>query len=68
MKSWTYGKVTRLAARVATSIGRAAAQAQSRAVSLDMAETLAVVALLSWIHRQYSPPVYNVTDPSNVGL
>lgn len=39
--------MTGLAAVVAASAGTSAAQAQSRAISLDMAKTLAVVALLS---------------------
>lgn len=41
----SYRKVTRLATSVASTAG-SSAQAQSGAVSLDMAETLAVVALL----------------------
>jgi hypothetical protein len=41
----TYGKVTGLAAVVAAAVGTAV-QAQGRAVSLDVTETLAVVALL----------------------
>lgn len=40
----TYSKVTGLAAVVAAAVG--AVQTQSGAVSLDMAEALAVVALL----------------------
>lgn len=40
-------KVTRLAAVVAAAAGASTAQAESRAVSLDVAQTLAVVALLS---------------------
>jgi homoserine acetyltransferase len=40
----THGKVTRLAAVVAASAG--SAQAKSWAVSLDVSEALAVVALL----------------------
>lgn len=43
----TYGKVTGLAAVVAAAAGAGAAQAEGRAVSLDVAQTLAVVALLS---------------------
>lgn len=42
----TYGKVTRLAARVAAAVGGATADAEGRAVSLNVAEALAVVALL----------------------
>jgi hypothetical protein len=38
--------VTGLAAAVAAAAGASAAQAESRAVSLDVAKTLAVVALL----------------------
>ena len=45
----TYGKVAGLAARVAAAVGSATADAESRAVSLDVTETLAVVALLGWI-------------------
>jgi hypothetical protein len=41
-----YSKVTGLAAVVAPSAGAGAAQAEGRAVSLDVAKTLAVVALL----------------------
>jgi len=40
------GKVARLAARVAAAVGGTTADAKSRAVSLDVTETLAVVALL----------------------
>lgn len=42
-----YSKVTGLAAVVAAAAGASTAQAESRAVSLDVAQTLAVVALLS---------------------
>ena len=42
----TYGKVTRLTARVAAAVGSTTADAESRAVSLNVAEALAVVALL----------------------
>lgn len=45
----TYGKVTRLTARVAAAVGSTTADAESRAVSLNVAEALAVVALLGWI-------------------
>jgi hypothetical protein len=38
--------MTRLTARVALASARAAAQTQSRAISLNVTETLAVVALL----------------------
>lgn len=41
------GQVTSKAARVATSAGASSTQAEGRAVSLDVAKTLAVVALLS---------------------
>jgi hypothetical protein len=44
----TYGKVAGLAARVAATVGGTTADAEGRAVSLDVAETLAVVALLGW--------------------
>lgn len=54
----TYSQVTRLAARVAASASSAAAQTQSRAVSLYMAEALAVVALLRWIHLSAPPSSY----------
>jgi len=40
--------VARLAARVAAAVGGTTADAKSRAVSLDVTETLAVVALLGW--------------------
>lgn len=43
----TYGEVTRLAARVAAAVGGTTADAEGRAVSLNVAEALAVVALLS---------------------
>lgn len=42
----TYGKVTGLAARVAAAVGSTTANAEGRAVSLNVAEALAVVALL----------------------
>ena len=42
----TYGEVTRLATGVATSTASGTTQAQSRAVSLDMSQTLAMIALL----------------------
>jgi len=42
----TYSKVTRLATVVAAAAGASAAQAEGRAVSLDVTKTLAVVALL----------------------
>lgn len=42
----TYGEMTRLAAVVATATCAGTAQAESRAVGLDVAEALAVVALL----------------------
>ena len=45
----TYGKVTRLASRVAATVGGTTADAKSRAVGLDVTKTLAVVALLGWI-------------------
>jgi uncharacterized membrane protein YecN with MAPEG domain len=41
--------VTRLAARVAATVGGTTADAKSRAVGLDVTKTLAVVALLGWI-------------------
>lgn len=43
----TYSKVTGLTAVVASAAGGITTQTESRAVSLDVAETLAVVALLS---------------------
>lgn len=49
MSGSTYCKVTCLAARVAAVVTSAAAYAQGRAVSLDMAKALTVVALLGWI-------------------
>ena len=42
----TYSEVAGLAAVVASTAGAGAAQAERRAVGLDVAETLAVVALL----------------------
>lgn len=48
----TYGKMAHLAARVAATATAASAQTQSRAVSLHMSESLAVVALLSCIRCQ----------------
>lgn len=42
----TYCKMADHAARVAATVGCASAQTKSRAISLDVAETLAVVALL----------------------
>lgn len=42
----TYSQVTRLATVVASTAGAGTAQAESRAVSLDVAKTLAVVTLL----------------------
>ena len=42
----TYSQVAGLAAVVATPAGAGAAQAQRRAISLDVAKTLAVVTLL----------------------
>lgn len=47
MSTRAYSKVTGLAAVVAAAAGASAAQTESRAVSLDVAQTLAVVALLS---------------------
>lgn len=46
--SETYGKVAGLAAVVAAAVGTAV-QAQGGAISLDVTETLAVVALLGWM-------------------
>jgi hypothetical protein len=40
--------MARLAAGIAATARSAAAQAQGRAVGLDMAKTLAVIALLGW--------------------
>ena len=45
-RTCTYSKVTGLATVVATTAGTGAAQAEGRAVGLDVAKTLAVVALL----------------------
>jgi urease gamma subunit len=42
----TYSQVAGLAAVIASATGGSAAQAESRAVGLDVAESLAVVALL----------------------
>lgn len=44
----TYGKMAGLVAVVAAAVGTAV-QAQGGAVSLDVAEALAVVALLGWM-------------------
>lgn len=46
--SETYGKVAGLAAVVAAAVGTTV-QTQGGTVSLDVAETLAVVALLGWM-------------------
>ena len=46
-KGQTYSKMARLAAVVAATAGSSAAQAKGRAISLDVTQTLAVVALLS---------------------
>ena len=46
--SSTYSDVADLSAGVAAASGSTAAQTKSGAVSLDVAETLAVVALLGW--------------------
>ena len=48
----TYSQMAGLTTRVAASASSAAAQPQSWAISLDVAESLAVVALLRWIHCQ----------------
>lgn len=48
-----YSKMARLATRVAASTSGAAADAQGRAVGLDVAEALAVIALLRLIHCQH---------------
>ena len=53
----TYGKVTRLAARVAATVGGATADAKSRAVGLNVTETLAVVALLGWTRCKHMSEV-----------
>lgn len=42
----TYGKMTRLAARVASATSTGSTNAKRRAVSLDMAKALAMIALL----------------------
>ena len=44
----TYGKVAGLAAVVTAAVGTTI-QAQGRAVSLDVTEALAVIALLGWM-------------------
>ena len=44
----TYGNVPDLAALVAAAASGSAAQTKGWAVGLDVAEALAVVALLSW--------------------
>lgn len=48
-----YCKVTWLAARVASAAGTSTAKSQRRAVSLDMAQSLTMVALLGWNIGQY---------------
>jgi len=47
MTTLTYSKMTRLAAVIAAAARRTATQAKGRAIGLNMAESLAVVALLS---------------------
>ena len=47
--STSYGKMANLATGIAATIGGTSAQTQSRAVSLDMTESLAVVALFSYV-------------------
>lgn len=49
--------MTRLAARVAATVGGTTADAKSRAVGLDVTETLAVVALLGWIRCKHMSEV-----------
>lgn len=46
-RSLAYGEMTRLAAVVAATTSTSTAQAKSRAVGLNVAKALAVVALLS---------------------
>lgn len=52
MSMSTYSKVTGLAAVVAAATGGATVQTKRGAVSLDVANALAVVALLGWDRRQ----------------
>lgn len=49
----TYSEMTRLVAVVAAATRGTAVQAQGRTVSLDMAQSLAVVALLGYMYSQY---------------
>ncbi|KAF1347757.1 hypothetical protein BDV97DRAFT_206848 [Delphinella strobiligena] len=53
--STTYCKVAYHAAGVAASIGCTAVQTKSRAISLHVSETLAVVALFACVIDQYHP-------------
>lgn len=48
LKSFTYGKVTGLAAGVAAGVASTTADTESRTVSLDVTKALAVVALLGY--------------------
>jgi hypothetical protein len=57
----TYGKVTGLAAVVAAAVGTAV-QAEGGAISLDVTETLAVVALLGWVVLDVLVAVAGVGD------
>lgn len=51
----TYSEMTRLAASVATTAGTGSTYAQGRAIRLDMAMTLTVVALLCCCHLSAFP-------------
>ncbi len=58
-KHFTYCQVPNLATRIATtSSGAGSAYAQSRAVSLDMAQTLAMVALLGYSMSEWFASIY----------
>lgn len=61
----TYGKVTGLAARVAAAVGGSTADAEGRAVSLNVAEALAVVALLGYT---YCKRLSSITRSVNYSL
>lgn len=53
--------MTGLAAVVATAAGSTAVQTKGRAVSLNMTQSLAVVALLGWgRNKNQSSPVYSI--------
>lgn len=60
----TYGKVTRLATRVAAAVGGTTADAEGRAVGLNVAEALAVVALLGYTYCKRLSSITRCVDHS----